>query len=155
MHSKTQTNRLKSLETKARQSSCVPAPVSCLMEKIVKLNQQGEAKSSEWHRVPQIGRCSLASVNPCLCASRNLEENKTFFFKPGVFKSLVICHHPATLGAPPGLGVDQWGTLGRGCSFFICFLPDSLVNAGPLGFPHKQGLNHRRSPGKAPSYFPS
>lgn len=96
---------------------------------------------------------SLTNINLHLCTSRNLEENKTFFVKPGVFKSLVIHHHPASLEAPPGLGVDQQGALGRGCSFFICFLPASRLNAGPLGFPHKQGLNHYRSPGKASSYF--
>lgn len=45
----------------------------------------------------------------------------------------------------PGLGVDQQGT-----SYFICFLPDSLVDSGPSGFPPKQRLNHCRNPGNTP-----
>lgn len=97
--------------------------------------------------------CPLFS-GQCQSASRCLQESggKTkHFFQTWCFQ--VFSHlSPPSVEEHPRLGCGSAGT-GQSCSFFICFLPDPLANARPLGLPHKQALNHLRSPGKVPSFF--
>ena len=121
----------------------MPALVSCLTEacqaQLMGRNQEFIHNDTEFP--------SLAIV-PChqrkatsLCFQQSGGKQNTIF-QTWYFQIFSVYHTRSHTRSTAGLGVDQQGT-----SYFICFLPHSLVDAGPLGFPPKQRLNHCRNPG--------